>query len=86
MGTPQKISKTALVLGDSKIILLPLCTMPLKAVDLLFKAHYVLNTHFYLGWKYVMRFLAANLFTIDTENVRMSNFTEQYKAILAYEV
>lgn len=80
-GTPKKLQRLTLVLGDSKLIMLPLATMPLKGVDLLIKSNFVFNTHFYLGWKYVMRFLAYNLFTIPPENQRHSTFCEHFKQL-----
>lgn len=82
-GTPQEIDSIALVLGDNEFINLPQSTMPLRAIDLLIKCNYVLGTQFYLGWKYVIRFLVANIYKIKLENPRHSSFTDQYKAILA---
>lgn len=84
-GTHKKIESIALVLGDDEFINLPRSTMPLRAVDLLIKANYVLSTHFYLGWKYVLRFLIANVYKMPLENPRHSAFTEQFKTIMAYK-
>jgi hypothetical protein len=78
VGHPRCIGKMYLVWGDSHSMELSRSATPLRAIDLWFKAHYVLHCPPVLGWKNVFRFLEVHLFGITPENPRLSLFMEKY--------
>lgn len=67
-----------IVLGDSQVIQLPRKSVSMRAVDLLFKVHFVMNVHYTLAWKNVYRFLAAHVYNLPPENKKLSLFTEKW--------
>ena len=79
-----------LAVGDSNkfhSLILVLGTLPLRALDLLFKLHFVLQSHLVLGWKNVFRFLQIHVskvpITADQAKNRHSTFVEQFKEIMS---
>ncbi|XP_052126354.1 uncharacterized protein LOC127750012 [Frankliniella occidentalis] len=85
-GTAKKIESLSVVLGDSHIIKLPRGCLPLRAVDVLIKAHWALSSHFCLGWKNTFRFLSTHIYKLPLENERLSTFTAEYKKLMSIEV
>ncbi|KAK3913945.1 Calpain-type cysteine protease DEK1 [Frankliniella fusca] len=83
-GTCKKFESLALALGDGHYITLPPDTMPVRAVDLLIKAHYVLGSHYCLGWKNVYRFVSYYLYKLAPEKTsgRLSTFVSEYKKLM----
>ena len=87
VGDSNKFHSLILVLGDGASIQLPMGTLPLRALDLLFKLHFVLQSHLVLGWKNVFRFLQIHVskvpITADQAKNRHSTFVEQFKEIMS---
>ncbi|XP_034255333.1 uncharacterized protein LOC117653636 [Thrips palmi] len=78
IGTCDKVETYFIVLGDSQYVMLPRNTEAIRALDLLFKVHFVLNVHYCLAWKNVYRFIAAHIYHLPPENKRLSVFTEKW--------
>lgn len=79
VGTPKKIDRCFLAMGDGHLVQLPRATLPLKAIDLLFKCHFVLNSYYNLGWKNVFRYLEVNIYKMKVNGrAQLSCFKEQH--------
>lgn len=78
IGSTKKIESFILVLGDSQSVQLPPGVQSVKAIDLLFKAHFALDTHYLLGWKNVFRFFEIHLYKLKIAGPRLATFTEQF--------
>lgn len=51
--------------------------LPLRAIDFLIKAHFVLGTPYILGWKYALRFLQVHAYKIPPDGKRETTFTDK---------
>jgi hypothetical protein len=64
---------------------LPRDTDPTRALDLLIKTFYVLEIHFPLGWKNVLRFLAVHIFKIMPSSPKVSIFMQEWMKLNAIQ-
>lgn len=77
VGSNKDIGRMYLVWGDAHSMELPRNCLPLRALDFLIKAHFVLCTPYILGWKYALRFLQVHSYMIPPDKPRETVFTDK---------